>query len=310
MAGSNQIFYANGKLLLTGEYFVLHNAKAVALPVKFGQKMEVFPDKKNQIISWEAFSGDVPWFVCTFQLPGLEITETSNTKISITLQKILETIRQMNPDSPFGEGLKIRTTLNFNSDWGLGSSSTLIANLSNWAAVNPFKLNEHIFNGSGYDIACADAPGPIIYQKNNPQQPVNLNLNYPFAKNLYFIYSGSKKNTRDEIRHFLNNKKTIHQHIEEINTLSEIISKVDKLAEFQKLVAEHEKIISATIKKPTIKSAHFNDFSGEIKSLGAWGGDFFLAASSMNEKETKDYFRQKGLQTIFSWKELILNYQK
>ncbi len=76
------------------------------------------------------------------------------------------------------------------------------------------------------------------------------------------------------------------------------------------MIAEHEKIISATIKKPTIKSTHFSDYPGELKSLGAWGGDFFLAASPMTEKETKKYFNQKGLETIFSWKELILNDQK
>ena len=36
-----QNFYSNGKLLLTAEYLVLDGAKALALPTKFGQDLEV-----------------------------------------------------------------------------------------------------------------------------------------------------------------------------------------------------------------------------------------------------------------------------
>ncbi len=37
----SKTFKANGKLMLTGEYFVLHGAKALALPVNKGQQMQV-----------------------------------------------------------------------------------------------------------------------------------------------------------------------------------------------------------------------------------------------------------------------------
>ena len=36
-------FYSHGKLLITAEYAVLDGAKALALPTKFGQTLEVNP---------------------------------------------------------------------------------------------------------------------------------------------------------------------------------------------------------------------------------------------------------------------------
>ena len=54
----------------------------------------------------------------------------------------------------------------------------------------------------------------------------------------------------------------------------------------------------------TIKNILFSDFKGEIKSLGAWGGDFILASSS---ELTTDYFRNKGYNDIFKYNELIMN---
>ena len=38
-AKKSQKFYGNGKLLLTGEYFVLDGALSLALPTKFGQNL-------------------------------------------------------------------------------------------------------------------------------------------------------------------------------------------------------------------------------------------------------------------------------
>ena len=53
-----------------------------------------------------------------------------------------------------------------------------------------------------------------------------------------------------------------------------------------------------------IKTILFNDYKGEIKSLGAWGGDFVLAAGPNNSKE---YFQKKGYKIVFSFKEILKN---
>ncbi|SHJ42055.1 Mevalonate kinase [Tangfeifania diversioriginum] len=298
-------YYAHGKLLLTGEYLVLKGAKALALPLKLGQSMNVTSGKQQNRIKWEAFTPNSQWFSCEIQFPGFKIIESNDSKKAELLKKIFETIGKLNPEFPFERDFHIQTKLDFNPQWGLGSSSTLIANIASWTNVDAYQLNKLIFKGSGYDIACANADGPIFYRSR--EKPVPVNLSFPFEDHLFFIYSGTKKNTRHGIEHFLKTKGDISEGIRQIIEISENISRIKKLDEFQLVINEHEKIISGIIDEQSIQDKYFSDFNGVVKSLGAWGGDFFLAASSMNEAATKNYFKRKGLQTIFTWNELILN---
>jgi hypothetical protein len=47
-----------------------------------------------------------------------------------------------------------------------------------------------------------------------------------------------------------------------------------------------------------------------VKSLGAWGGDFFLASTNKwTFEEVRKYFENKGLMTVFKWNDLILKRQ-
>lgn len=300
-----QKYYAHGKLLLTGEYLVLKGAKALALPLKMGQSMTVAPGNQKNKISWEASTPGGQWFSCEIQFPGFKINDSNDLEKAELLKKIFETIRQLNPEFPFEKGFHIHTNMEFEPQWGLGSSSTLIANLASWTNVDAYRLNELVFKGSGYDIACAKADGPVFYRKR--ENSMTVNLDFPFEDHLFFVYSGTKKNTRHGIEHFLNSKADISNAIGLIDIISENISQTKTLADFQKLISEHEKIISKIIDEQPVQQKYFSDFNGVIKSLGAWGGDFYLAASSMNESATKNYFKRKGLQTIFTWNELILN---
>ena len=305
MPDFKQTYYANGKLLLTAEYFVMKGAKAIALPLQRGQLMEVSPGEHGPELRWKAFSQENLWFSCKFRLPGLEIMESSDGEKAAVLQEIMETIRQMEPGFTLNGGIDIQTKTDFHSEWGFGSSSTLIANLAAWAGVDPFQLNDRIFNGSGFDIACASAKRPIFYTKGEPA--VDINLDYPFKDHLYFVYSGAKKGTRNEVRRFLNEGKVSSEKINRINSISTQIAEAKTLAEFQSLIREHEQIVSELLGMTPIKQAYFNDFEGEMKSLGAWGGDFYLAATPMDNIQVKNYFNRKGLEVIFSWDELVLN---
>ena len=74
------------------------------------------------------------------------------------------------------------------------------------------------------------------------------------------------------------------------------------LNEFNYFLFSHEKIISNLISKKTIKDIFFNDFNGEIKSLGAWGGDFILASS---KGDPTSYFKKKGFNTIFKFDDIV-----
>jgi len=64
--------------------------------------------------------------------------------------------------------------------------------------------------------------------------------------------------------------------------------------------------MSAVLGKIPIKNEIFPEFRGEIKSLGAWGGDFLLVSSNEDENYIHKYFNSKGLNTIFAFADLIL----
>ena len=73
---------------------------------------------------------------------------------------------------------------------------------------------------------------------------------------------------------------------------------------FQNCIIEHETIISKTLKTETVKNKYFKDYTGEIKSLGAWGGDFVLAAGPINSKNYQnnyDKFVNKWKKYIRKW---------
>ncbi|WP_372775586.1 GYDIA family GHMP kinase [Mangrovibacterium sp.] len=303
-----QTYRAHGKLLLTGEYFVLCGAKSIALPLQYGQRMEVTEGKDNGILSWKAFMQEGLWFSCELKLPDFEIVNSSDVEKAEILRDTFRTIQKMNPDFHPTNPLEVNTYIDFNNQWGLGSSSTLIANLASWAKVDPFKLNELVFHGSGFDIACATAEGPIFYRRN--QQPEPLDLDYPFLENLYFIYSGAKKSTRNEVRRFLNEGAVTRHQIEQMDQLSEAFAGAQKLNDFQRLIREHEQLVSSLLGSPTVKSQYFHDFNGDVKSLGAWGGDFYLIATPMNDRDVLSYFKEKGLRVVFPWRELVLNAAK
>ncbi len=298
-------YKAHGKLLLTSEYFVLHGAKSIALPLQYGQQMDVNSGRENGILRWKAFMQEGLWFSCEFSLPNFEIVNCSDFEKATILKETFRAIQKLNPEFYPVDGLEVHTKIDFNNQWGLGSSSTLIANLANWANVDPFKLNELIFHGSGFDIACATANGPIFYKKN--ETPHSVDLNFPFLDNLYFIYSGAKKSTRNEVRRFLNEGGISSNMVETMNEITKSIAGAKTLTDFQKLIVEHESLVSDLINIEPVKQQYFSDLDGEIKSLGAWGGDFYLVATSMQDRDVLNYFKRKGLRVVFPWREIVLN---
>src|SRR5690554_5555586 len=160
----NKRFYSNGKLLLTGEYVVLDGAKALAIPTKYGQSLEIGLSEKEGI-HWKSMDnlGKV-WFEEIFNLDGFKPVNPEN-KYSKTMATILGEAKNLNPNFLFGEkGIKAETIVDFPLNWGLGTSSTLINNIAQWAEVDAFSLLEKGFGGSGYDIAAAQHNVPIFYQ--------------------------------------------------------------------------------------------------------------------------------------------------
>ncbi len=287
---------------------VLLGAKAIALPLKVGQQLAVHDDIQLHTILWQAFyAGDV-WFSCEFNPTDFSVLKTSHPGKSQTLRELFQTIRTLNPAFFPPAGIRIETLLDASPEWGFGSSSTLVSILSQWAGVDPFVLNERIFKGSGFDIACATAKGPVFYLKNEISQPVNLD--YPFAEQLFLVYSGQKKGTSGEVNAFLKAKKVSVQLIQEVSSLSDEIALCSEQGEFNRLIRHHEQLIGRAIGKTPVKPEYFNDFAGEIKSLGAWGGDFYLISTALPFSEVRKYFQDKGLTILFRWNDLILKQEQ
>ncbi len=307
------INYSNGKLLLTGEYLVLDGAKALAVPVKFGQSLEIQKINNLQLI-WKSYNNNYKcWFAATFNLAELslkEITYSFQKKIyaeetAETLLNILKEAKKLNPSFLNSEnGFKVKTRLTFPQNWGLGSSSTLINSVASWAKVDAFKLLWNSFGGSGYDIACAQNDKPIFYQIKN-QKPIikKIEINPSLKENLFFVFLNKKQSSKQEIERYRNNKSNYKKEIKIISSISEEIVKATSIKVFENLIYDHEQIISSIIKLEPVKENMFSDYFGAIKSLGAWGGDFILATGN---EDTPRYFKSKGYNTIFNYTEIVL----
>ncbi|MBV1888579.1 MAG: GHMP kinase [Urechidicola sp.] len=306
-------FYSNGKLLLTGEYLVLDGAKSLAIPTKFGQDLVVQKIHEQNLI-WESFDNQNNcWFQAEFRMSDLRIinetfdTASENSKESIaqTLQKILLTAKEMNSVFLNNEGgFIVKTNLTFPRDWGLGTSSTLINNIAQWAKANAFELLNNSFGGSGYDIACAQNNVPITFQLQNEKPLVEtVNFNPSFSENLYFVHLNIKQDSKKAIQRYRENKENIKEGIFGVSQLTDEIIVCNSLIDFEKMLFEHEQIISKIIKNKPIKEVLFNNYFGEVKSLGAWGGDFVLATGNKN---TPQYFKEKGFETVIPFNDMIL----
>jgi mevalonate kinase len=305
-----ETFYAHGKLLLTGEYFVLDGALALALPCKLGQSMCVQDfENSDSILKWKSLNHENQiWFEATFDIQSFGILKHSDQQVALVLQQILQAVRSQNPYFlKTSNSIQVETKLEFPRLWGLGSSSTLIYNIAQWSRTDAFQLLSETMGGSGYDIACAGADGPILYQKIDGKPTVgNCDFKPSFRDQIYFIYLGKKQNSREGIKHYREKVKHQPQLIEQISTLTKAILKSTDLAEIEGLLLEHENLVSKTLKLPRIQDQYFPDFQGVVKSLGAWGGDFVLATSDLGELKTRAYFNEKGFDVFLKYDDLIL----
>ncbi len=302
-----QHYHSNGKLLLFGEYFVLEGAKALAIPTQLGQNLIVTPQTYLlKGLNWKSFDHEGKcWFKVYFD-EHLSIKHSSDAAIAATLQTILLAAKQLNPlllNEPLYYG--VETRLQFPRQWGLGSSSTLITNIAQWAQVDAFELFFNSFKGSGYDIACGLSNLPITYQLKEGK-PVWEAVSFTplFAEHIAFVYLDKKQNSREGIQHFKQKTSLWSKEIEQINAITQKVLNCVTLSSFMALMDEHEAIVAQALGLKTIKSEFFSDFEGSVKSLGAWGGDFVMVASNLSFNDVQNYFSNKGFTTIVPYKEM------
>lgn len=296
--------YKHGKLLLTAEYAVLDGACALALPTVKGQKFTITQKDQANTVIWQALDCEGKlWFWAEIRTSDWTVIKTNETGSARAIIQLLKAIHTQNPSMfSSGSGLKIKCQLEFPQDWGLGSSSTLIAAMAEWSKTDPYWLSKKTFGGSGYDLAAANMNGPFIYQlsENGPKIKTTP-LNWPFKDQLYFIHRNKKQNSRESIAHY-RNRSINEAWLNQINDLTQEFVQARDAQDFGQLIRAHESAIAEVLNLIPVKQELFPDFKGEIKSLGGWGGDFMLA---LGPKSSPDYFKAKGFPTVISFADMV-----
>ncbi len=302
-------FYGHGKLLLTAEYFVLDGAKALALPTQLGQHLRIQNlSGSNGLLYWVALNNkQQPWLKTVLDKRDFSCIGTPDDA-TIRLSKVLSVCRSLNPAFLNNDDdVAVETQLQFPNEWGLGSSSTFIYCLAAYAQVNAYELLQKTLGGSGYDVACAGAHTPILYQRNEFSPIIQeASWNPVFKHHLYFAYQGKKQLSSEAITHYKNKLQDKGATIQALSAITNRILSSATLSEFEQLLQAHEEIIAKSLSLPKVKEERFADFNGVVKSLGAWGGDFVLMTHSGSRETLATYLRSKNIDTLFRWDEMIL----
>jgi mevalonate kinase len=301
--------YGHGKLLITGEYFVLDGATALAVPTRFGQSLRIKQlHSSESTLYWIALNSKKQiWLNLVFDTNDFTCINSEQEEAK-RLLKILSEARKLNPAFLSEKSdVAVETHLEFPNEWGLGSSSTLVHCISKWANVDAYTLLQNTIGGSGYDVACAAHATAILYKlENGKPEILPVNWQPSFAENLYFVYTGKKQLSSEAIKTYREQLQDKAHIANELTRITEAVLKCDNLNLFEELLDEHETIIGGALKMMKVKDTLFSDYWGSLKSLGAWGGDFVLMTNNKSETELKDYLKQKNIDTCFKWNELIL----
>ena len=299
--------YARGKLLISAEYMVLHGANALAVPLQMGQMLKRIRSEDERKFTWKAFDRNKLWFTVTIDPLHMKVLSTDDPPRARYLCKMFKACIEMMPS--FQEDLfkwNVETHLEFSPEWGFGSSSTLTALLSEWAEVNPLDLHFMTSEGSGFDVACAIADGPVQYRlRDGEPHYKHVPFHPPFKDHLYFAWLGTKQPTATHLGDIAGRLQPGYEVIHRFSLLTEEMTRAGELDYFQSLMEEHEELLSGLLGIRKVSESRFPGLQGSVKSLGAWGGDFVMIASTLPEQELYDYLYHLNIQVIFRFQDLV-----
>lgn len=301
----------HGKLLLTGEYFVLDGVPALAVPTKPGQSFRIgsLPGGPEHDLYWRAYSREGErWFSRAFDKEEWARPQVQSEDPADRIRQILQAAESLNPGCTANiRGLEVNTRLEFDRAWGLGSSSTLIAAVAKWLGVNPYALLEKTFGGSGYDLACAFAAGPILYERNGTTPKVTaLDWHPGWLQQSCFVYLNQKQNSREGIQAYRAREISDAARAEISRITTALLSDTLHLRAAAQLLLAHEKTVADTLGLQPVQQRLFPGFPGAIKSLGAWGGDFVWALSEEQPEKVWAYFNALGYEVVIAYEDMVL----
>jgi mevalonate kinase len=163
-----------------------------------------------------------------------------------------------------------------------------------------------ISDGSGYDVACAIAHGPIIYRlRDDAPHYQHVSFNPSFSDHLYFAWLGRKQPTAIHLEEVAGILQPGYENIHKFSGFTEEMVKASDLTSFRELMKEHEEVLSQLLGMEPVSASRFPGIPGTVKSLGAWGGDFVMIASEVDEKELFGYLNDRDINVIFRYGDLV-----
>ena len=296
-------YFAHGKLLLSAEYMVLHGSQALAVPLKRGQELHFYKDKKRSDkaqIYWRAYDweGNI-WLEANLDKSNFNILHSNDMIKAETLATLLNAC-----PNPFWEDdvdYRFETHLQFDRSWGWGTSSTLVSLIAQCTGANPYQLYKLTFKGRGYDLACATAKGPILFSLvDNKPYVVDVQFNPSFKNDLFLIYLGKKQ---DSLKSIAQRSRPDNDQILRASELTQVMLNAKGPATFLQAIIEHEALLSNYLGESSINDTMFKPYSNvTAKSLGAWGGDFALVHCTDSAILTQ---LKRDFNPVFTWGEEI-----
>ena len=278
-------FRSSGKLLLSGEYWVLHGAEALAIATEKGQTLHY--EEADCELHWVAkdHEGSV-WMDCVANQDPY-------------LARILSAVQKLNGNLPHRG--RVSTQLEFNRNWGWGSSSSLIDLIAQWTGLDPMELHFETSEGSGFDVACARAGGAIAYQKTGPRSAVWNNVASAHWPHEHFglVYLGGKQDSQREVAKI--RREPLAIELDAISALSRHLASSSNAEAWMQGIDELEDRTASWLQMERVQK-RFPGVRATIKSLGAWGGDFALAVAQ--DPEDLAYFSSKG-HLFLKWSDCV-----
>lgn len=308
-------YWSPGKLLLSNEYAILKDVPGIAFPTKLGQSLLFNETENKRKIQYRAIDhNNKLWFSCDLDFNN---GFTSTTDGSDQLDLVLKIFNFLYKENPFifkkleSCGFYISTQLDFPNYYGLGSSSTFIQNICDVFKADSFNVLQQCFGGSGYDIAIAKEKRAGVFVRSIQYlSDIPTTLQKFFQEqhhNLFFVYLGKKQSSSRSINDLSDRINQMDK--QKYEDLHVFLSSVSTMNQFNDWIVNHEKTLASDLGLTPLvdKFTDISKINGNIKSLGAWGGDFALLSSEYPLNEVKKYFENYQLNEVFRFQEMILD---
>ncbi|MEY3573833.1 MAG: hypothetical protein RLZZ617_431 [Bacteroidota bacterium] len=328
-----------GKILLSGEYVVLDGATALGLASRMGQSMAVFRGSEPGYLRWTALDHlHNPWLQANYRIVdgqwsvgevSAEASESAGL-LQNWLQAAWTLMAGLGEGSASGyggaswndilhqEGMAVQTQLDFARSWGLGSSSTALALLAQWLGVDARRLYALTTNGSGYDLEVALQNASILYHLPEGRpitnshapallEPIVQPIPYrsPQGGGLWLVDPGGKQISAKEVVRYRNLDTNQRMAcVEEISSLSIGLATCPDVTTMLDYFVRHDTILENLLGQPCLQRSAGNGFPGRLKSLGAWGGDLFLAVSPSPE-DALHWLENQANWSIYPFEQII-----